>query len=422
MPDRNIGVYADWTEAAEPLHLGTVTARPSGAGEITAFAFSGEALEDPALLRHQLDPRLRAGAGAQYPPQGRRTFGMLADSSPDRWGRMLIERRFARDKRDGRLPQNAHLVESDYLLGVHDAYRSGALRFNHDDGPFQDDRDHAGAPPFVHLRELEAASRVIESDVPDDPRIDHALDVLLAPGASLGGARPKASVVDERGALWIAKFPSIADDIDVGAWEAVVHCLAQRCAVRVAEGASARYTGAGTTFRLRRFDRREDGTRIHFASAMTLTDHVDGDGASNGASYIDIADVLISHGAAADEDLTELWRRIVFNIAVANSDDHLRNHGFILSPDGWRLSPAYDMNPVRDATGLALNIDERDNALDFDLARSVADIFRVSAAQQREIFAEVREALSSWQTVAAKFGIGKAERERMASAFRSPEA
>ncbi len=415
-------MYADWASGAAPLRLGTIRARSSGTGgEMIDFVFSDDALVDSQLKKHRLDPRLQAVAGPQYPAHPRRTFGMFADSSPDRWGRRLIERRFARDKREHRIPQNAHLVESDYLLGVHDAFRSGALRFTlNDGGAFLDDRDRVGAPPLVRLRELEAASRVIETNTGDAAAMDDALNILLAPGASLGGARPKATVVDERGALWIAKFPSVSDDHDIGAWEAVVHQLAERSGIRVAESACARYTDAGTTFRVCRFDRGADGERIHFASAMTLTDHLDGDGADTGASYLDLADVLMSQGAATDADLTELWRRIVFNIAVSNTDDHLRNHGFLLTANGWRLSPAYDMNPVANATGLALNVDERDNALDFDLARSVADVFRVGPERQGEIFATLRAAIADWRSVATSLKISRQEQSQMASAFRVP--
>ncbi len=423
MPDRSIGVYADWAAGADPLPLGIVHARTGVGGEVLDFTFSDGALADRQVRRHRLDPRLQPVAGPQYPARPRRTFGMLADSSPDRWGRTLIERRFARDKREHRIGPNAHLVESDYLLGVHDAFRSGALRFKlAEDGPFLDEDDRSGAPPLVRIRELEAASRVIENDAGDVAAMDEALNVLLAPGASLGGARPKATVVDEQGALWIAKFPSIADRIDVGAWETVVYELAHRSGIRVTDSAFARYTDAGTTFRARRFDRDPHGERIHFASAMTLTDHSDGDGAETGASYLDIVEVLMSQGASTNNDLAELWRRIVFNIAVSNTDDHLQNHGFLLTTNGWRLSPAYDMNPVPNATGLALNIDERDNALDFDLARSVAGLFRIDVAKQREIVGRIREAVADWRTIASSLHIARGEQDRMESAFCAPEA
>jgi serine/threonine-protein kinase HipA len=307
------------------------------------------------------------------------------------------------------------------LLGVHDAFRSGALRYKlAQDGPFLDDRDGAGAPPFVRLRELEAASRALEDDARnDDAATDASLRLLLAPGASLGGARPKASVVDAEGHLWIAKFPSVRDRYDMGAWELVVQKLAERGGLRVPLSDARTFTQAGHTFLVRRFDRRESGTRIHFASAMTLTGHVDGDDGSTGASYLEIAEVIISQGSAPREDLIELWSRIVFNILVSNSDDHLRNHGFLLTPNaGWRLSPAYDMNPVPGSSGLTLNIDESDNALDLDLARSVAPYFRIKNAEATSIIERLAAAVSGWSDVATALGIRRSEQDDMADAFR----
>ena len=176
--------------------------------------------------------------------------------------------------------------------------------------------------------------------------------MLIAPGGSLGGTRPKANVVDPDGHLWIAKFPSVRDQHDVGAWEMVIHTLARGCGLRVTDSLSRRFANAHQTFLVKRFDRTGCGRRLHFASAMTLTGRQDGDDASTGASYLEIARVLIDHGAQTDIDLQELWSRIVFNLMVSNTDDHLRNHGFILVPGkGWRLSPAFDINPVPHAQG-----------------------------------------------------------------------
>ncbi len=398
------------------MHLGLLDARAGGTGEIFEFAFSEVALTDPHLARQQLDPDISLFAGPQYPRNGRRRFGMFADSSPDRWGRRLIERSFARRKRAGNLPANARLCESDYLLGVHDAFRSGALRFKLDDtGAFLAADLPIAAPPFVRIRELEAASRAFESDEDDDAGLDEQLRILLAPGASLGGARPKASVSDPDGNLWIAKFPSVNDRHDTGAWEYVLHELASRCGIRVPTASARRFGGAARTFLVRRFDRREAGERIHFASAMTLTGHVDGES----ASYLEIADVLASQGAEAGADLLELWTRIVFNIMVSNTDDHLRNHGFLLTPNGWRLSPAYDMNPNPDSLGLALDIDDSDNALDLDLARSIAQYFRVRDTEALRTITRLRETMAGWREIAAKVGITGAEQDTMAPAFRA---
>lgn len=416
MSDRRIRVYADWSPDRDPVHLGLLDARAGRTGEIFEFAFSKTALDDPYLARQQLDPDISLFAGPQYPRSARRQFGMFADSSPDRWGRRLIDRSFARRKRTGDLPTNARVRESDYLLGVHDAFRSGALRFKLDDaGAFLASDRPIAAPPFVRVRELEAASRALESDTDDNPGLDEQLRILLAPGASLGGARPKASVSDPDGNLWIAKFPSVNDRHDVGAWEYVLHELASRCGICVPAAEARCFGGAGHTFLVRRFDRRDTGGRIHFASAMTLTGHIDGES----ASYLEIAEVLTSQGAEAGRDLLELWTRIVFNIMASNADDHLRNHGFLLTPNGWRLSPAYDMNPNPDSLGLALDIDDNDNALDLDLARSVAPYFRIRDAEALRIITRLRETIAGWREIARQLGIAAAEQDTMALAFQA---
>ena len=420
-----IEVYADWSDGETAKRLGTLRVRSGRTGELFDFTFDEGALDDPKLARQTLDPDLGFFPGPQYPRDGRTMFGVFKDSSPDRWGEMLIRRRFDRDKRAGLVARSARLGESDYLLGVHDTFRSGALRYKLiEDGSFLDDRDGSAALPFVRLRELEAASRAIEDDPRDEnPATDEWLRMLLAPGASLGGARPKASVVDVDGHLWIAKFPSVRDRYDVGVWELVVQKLAERSGLHLPPSEARAFTDAGHTFLVRRFDRRESGARVHFASAMTLTGHADGDDASSGASYLEIAEVIMSQGAATREDLRELWTRIVFNIMVSNADDHLRNHGFLLAPNsGWRLSPAYDMNPVPGSSGLSLNIDESDNALDLDLARSVAPYFRIKDAEAKSTIDRIADAVGGWPDIASTLGIKRSEQDAMSSAFRTPPA
>ncbi len=242
--------------------------------------------------------------------------------------------------------------------------------------------------------------------------------MLIAPGGSLGGARPKASVLDPQGQLWIAKFPSVRDEHDIGAWELVVQTLAKGCGVAVPQSLARRYASAHHTFVVKRFDRTLDG-RLHFASAMTLIGRLDGDDASTGASYLEIARVLIDHGVQTDADLRELWSRIVFNMLVSNTDDHLRNHGFLLVPGkGWRLSDAYDMNPVPESHGLKLNVSEADNAMDLDLARSVAPYFRVSKKLAGEIIERSQAVVRQWPKIAGSLRIRAREQERMAAAFR----
>jgi serine/threonine-protein kinase HipA len=421
---RAIYVHADWEGLAQPLLLGTLHARQSGRDELFEFEFTAGAIAHPALQGVSLDPRLGIWPGPQFPPKGRASFGMVADSSPDRWGQLLMKRRAERNWRaSGNPGQLPRLHASDYLMGVHDQYRVGALRYSlAPDGPFLDNQRRDGAPPLVMLRELEAASLAFEESEQDPAAInDDQLRLLIAPGGSLGGARPKASVVDERGQLYIAKFPSTRDRYNVGAWEGVVNYLAEKCAIEPARGGVARFASAHHTFIVQRFDRTEMGRRLHFASAMTLTDKQDGDDASTGASYLDIATVLITQGARPNEDLRLLWSRMVFDMLVSNSDGHLRNTGFILQPGkGWQLSQAYDINPDPGARELKLNVSETDNAMDLDLALSVAPIFRVAHADAKDIIGKQISVVRHWRALASSpmHGLSARELERMAPAFR----
>ena len=414
-----IAVYADWIGLTAPLRLGWLHARRGAKREVFEFEFDPAALAHRSVADLHIDPRLGLFEGRQHPPQGHETFGVFADASPDRWGRLLMRRRLERAQRAGRIAKAVRLQESDYLLGVHDAYRSGALRLRLGDvGDFLDNQHGAAAPPFVQLRELEAASLALERDEDNtSAAADDWLRMLIAPGGSLGGARPKASVVDPQGQLWIAKFPSVRDEHDVGAWELVVQTLAKGCGLALPQSLARQFASQHHTFLVKRFDRRPEG-RLHFASAMTLTGRLDGDDASTGASYLEIARVLIDHGAKTVVDLRELWSRIVFNMLVSNTDDHLRNHGFVLVPGkGWRLSEAYDMNPVPKANGLKLNVSEADNAMDLDLARSVAPYFRVSKKLANEIIERSQAVVKQWPKIADRLRVGHQEQERMAPAF-----
>lgn len=419
-----IAVYADWEGLAGPERMAVLRAHRGRGREVFDFEFDDAALATPGLVEPLLDPRLGPFTGRQHPPAGRSLFGVFADASPDRWGRMLMRRRLERAQRAGLMPASATLHESDYLLGVHDQFRLGGLRFRrNDDGPFLDNQHDQAAPPFVELRALEAASLAVERDESNTARDGDAwLRMLIAPGGSLGGARPKASVASPDGALWIAKFPSARDDHDVGAWELVVHTLAIGCGLRVSDAQARRFASGQHTFLVKRFDRTSAGRRLHVASAMTLTDHDDGDGSATGVSYLELARVLIMHGAQTDTDLHELWSRIVFNMCVSNTDDHLRNHAFVRVPGkGWRLSDAFDMNPVADGTGLSLNITEADNALDLDLALSVAPQFRLKARTARERVAAIQHVVRQWRGLAGRLKIASREQDRMAGAFRLAE-
>ncbi|MBW2736494.1 MAG: type II toxin-antitoxin system HipA family toxin [Deltaproteobacteria bacterium] len=414
---RVIEVCADWEGLAEPTLMGRLFATPSRGKEIFSFEYDRAWLAGSE--RQKLDPTLGLYSGPQYPSSKRVNFGIFLDSCPDRWGRVLMRRREAQMARaEGREEQR--LLESDYLLGVHDGHRMGALRFRVD-GRFLDDNQELAAPPWTSLRALEHASLQLERDDADqDPEYGQWLKMLIAPGGSLGGARPKASVLDERGRLWIAKFPSRNDTDDVGAWEAVTHELASRAGVVTTESQVCRFGSAHHTFLNRRFDRTER-SRLHFASAMTLLERSDGDDAAEGVSYLELADLLIRQGAATTADLEQLWRRIAFSVCVSNTDDHLRNHGFMLTANGWTLSPAYDMNPDPHGEGLKLNISESDNAQDLDLVTEIAPYFRVKPTRARDVLDEVVSAVVTWRDVATDGGLSASAQRRMKRAFRVAE-
>ena len=351
---REIEVWADWEALAEPTRMGTLTATPARGKEIFSFAYDASWLKSGSAQR--LDPALLLFSGPQYPSVHKPNFGLFLDSSPDRWGRFLMDRREAQTAREeGRARQP--LRESGYLLGVYDGHRMGALRFQTDrEGPFLDDNRDFATPPWTSLRELEQASLALERpEAEKDPHYKRWLRMLIAPGGSLGGDRPKAGVIDTQGHPWIAKFPSRGDTLDWGAWELLIHRLAGQAGLEVSEAEARTFNTARHTFLTKRFDRTATGRRIHFASAMALLDRSDGDDASTGASYLELAEFLMKQGAHPDRDLEQLWRRIVFFLCVSNTDDHLRNHGFLMNRAGWVLSPAYDMNPDPDADGLKLN-------------------------------------------------------------------
>ena len=239
----------------------------------------------------------------------------------------------------------------------------------------------------------------------------------MAPGSSLGGARPKANIRDEQGNLWIAKFPSRGDTVDKAAWEYLAYELALQCGIEMAESKLKKVAGKYHTFFTKRFDRLH-GERIHFASAMTMTGQNEDTIKEYSASYLDMAEFIQYNGAQIKKDLQQLWRRIVFYIGVSNTDDHLRNHGFILTDKGWILSPAFDINPSVDKNGLALNIDTNNNALDIELAKSVGEYFQLTEAEMNNIIVEVTAVVSNWKAVAQKIGISRAEQELMSAAFR----
>lgn len=260
------------------------------------------------------------------------------------------------------------IFESDYLLGVNDLTRMGALRFKvEEDGNYLADQNGFEVPPCANIRELAQATLKLENDdFFEDKDANKWLAMLMAPGSSLGGARPKANVLYLDDTLWIAKFPSKNDRFDSGVWEYIVNQMATELGLDVAIGKIGMFSQNQHTYLTKRFDRK-DKLRIHFASAMTLLGYKGGYDHKEGGSYLEIVELLERYGRDPNNDIRELWKRIVFSVAVSNTDDHLRHHGFLLNPKGWKLSPAYDINPNIDGIGLNLNISENDNNLDFDL-------------------------------------------------------
>jgi serine/threonine-protein kinase HipA len=357
------------------------------------------------------EPALALGPGQFHTSTGKAQFGSIGDSAPDRWGRMLMrlaERRSA--SREKRTPRT--LIESDYLLMVDDETRLGALRFALEEGaPFQAEASGARIPPLVDLpRLLASAARVTE-----DHETDNDLRLLLAPGSSLGGARPKASVRRRDGRLMIAKFPHRSDEIDAVRWEAVALRLAARAGIETPHS-KLEMVGRKPVLLLDRFD-RAPGMRVPFLSAMSMLGAND----NETRSYLEIADAIRRYGASPAADLRQLWRRILFNVLISNTDDHLRNHGFLYSGGaGWRLAPAYDLNPVPADMGpriLSTAIDAEDATASAELAFSVADYFGLAHASARRVAGEVQQALSRWRIIAREVGIKKADQDRVASAF-----
>jgi serine/threonine-protein kinase HipA len=395
--------------------MGVLSASYLKGKENFSFEFDSQWLKQQHIPR--LDPDLPLVAGKSF-PRGKSLFGIFSDAAPDRWGRRLMMRREKMIARKEVRPERT-LLELDFLLAVDDSGRMGGLRFKMEaNGPYLEDDRKSATPPITDLRKLENAALVLERD--DAAKIEEALAVLFRPGGSLGGARPKANVIDPSGLFWIAKFPSERDDIDVGGWEAVTAWLARAAGLSIADSKAVRLGSKHHTFLTKRFDRGESKVRHAFASAMTLLGKRDGE--SEGASYLDLAELIISQGGSPKVQLLELWKRIIFSILVSNTDDHLRNHGFIYNFDrrGWDLSPAFDINPVLGGAGLTLSIDEQDSSLSLECARSVAPYFQVEHSVAESIIQHVLAVRKGWRMKAKEVGIKPSEIELMASVFEAP--
>ena len=409
----NILVYAHWFGMAEPKKIGVLNAQQAKGKKAFSFEYDKNWINSKEQIL--LDPDISWYGGQQY-PNNKENFGVFLDSMPDTWGKRLMQRRAAQIAKENNKVA-IHLYDIDYLLGVYDENRMGALRFKLDEnGPFLDDNKDSPTPPWSSVRELQNAAEILETEE-DIKKIKKQLAILLAPGSSLGGARPKANILDEHGDLWIAKFPSKGDINDKAAWEFLAYRLAIESGIEMAASKIEIVSGKYHCFFTKRFDRHQ-GKRIHFASAMTMTGKNEDILKDSTASYLDIAEFIQFHGASNKKDLLQLWRRIVFNIAISNTDDHLRNHGFILLEDGWHLSPAYDINPSIEKNGLSINIDTNNNALEFDLAFSVGEYFQLNESEMNKIYSEIKSVVRKWKVFAKQIGISRAEQELMESSFR----
>lgn len=413
---KEILVYADWQALGHLHFMGTLSSEIVRGKEVFSFSYDKSWLNSGEA--QALDPDLKLFTGLQYLSDDKPNFGLFLDSSPDRWGRDLMKRREAINAREEKRKSKL-LFETDYLLGVNDETRMGALRFKLDEGgKFLNQNEDMSTPPLSTIRELEQASLRYEEDTfIDDTRAKEWLKLLMTPGSSLGGARPKANVVDPNGHLLIAKFPSKNDERDSGAWEYLCYKLATDFGIRMAKCNAEIFSRKQHTFLTHRFD-RSGIERTHFASAMTLLGYKNGHNHTEGGSYLELIELIEQYGSDPTVDIRELWKRIVFSVAVSNTDDHLRNHGFLLSPKkGWKLSPAYDINPIPDGYGLSLNIDEVDNSLSFDLCMEVHPYFRWKEKEAIEEIEKIKKIRNSWIAYASQMKLSRTEIESVRPAF-----
>lgn len=395
-------------ELGPPCQVGTLA---HDRGQVH-FHYEGAWLRDARAFA--LDPDLSLDEAPFFPKPELGNFGIFLDSSPDRWGQTLMKRREALQARDANRPARA-LYAWDYLVGVQDVTRQGALRFRLAGTQDFLDNEKMAAPPVTTLRELEAIAYQLSSRRIDDlDALRKWLAVLVAPGASLGGARPKANFTESDGSLWIGKFPARDDDRDVGAWEHVVHGLAVKAGIDVPPARVVRLGDGFHTFCVQRFD-RAGGRRRFYASAMTMLRKDQ----SEGTSYLELAQFLRAQGDGphAGQDLEQLFRRVAFNVAVGNRDDHLRNHGFVLGATGWRLAPAFDVNPNIDKAEHVLNLDDVDNRPGLRTVLSTAAFYGLSPERGAAIVDEVVSVVEGWQDVARQAGIARADIELTAAAF-----
>ncbi len=410
MPAEQLEVWLDAQFCAKPMLVGFIS---NDHGQLR-FQYAQNWLTDSS--RFAIDPDLPLSQGVYFPKKDAGNFGCFLDGSPDRWGQTLMKRREMLEAQDEkRKPRN--LYEWDFMAGVQDLTRQGALRLrsaSHDQFVSQ---HRLSAPPLAQLAELELVAKELSHKRIDNlSALRRWLSVLVAPGASLGGARPKANFTQTDGSLWIAKFPSREDDMDIGGWEGVVHALALQARLDVPNAKVFKFGKYFHTFCVKRFDRLQ-GRRLFYASAMTLLGRQD----SEGSSYVDLARLLLTQGnpATLKHDLEQLFRRVVFNVCVSNRDDHLRNHGFLFDGKNWRLSPAFDVNPNLAKADHVLNLDAVTNRPDLELVVSTASYYDLNESQAQKIILEVKSVVQTWKAQARSLKLSSADIALMEPAFNS---
>ena len=399
-------VYADFHFLTAIEKLGTLNYDRVRGNEVFSFCYDSNWLNQYGDIR--LGGDLGTFPGLQYAPSNS-IFGCFADSLPDRWGRTLAEKREEIEAQRAHRPVKK-LDSLDYLLSIDDLMRMGGFRLKTNEvEPFLNDYGAMRIPPMASIRELAAAADAIEaSDELKELPEEKWLYQLLNPGTSLGGARPKANVMEQDNSLWIAKFPSREDRHDVSQWELFCILLAKSCHIDVADAKTMDSGKRHHIFLTKRFDRTSDGKRVHFSSAMNLLGFKDGDGRDNGKGYLDIADLIIQYCPDTQKQLEQLYRRVAFNICVGNADDHFRNHGFLLTPKGWILSPAYDMNPSL-STDQCLMISETTNEASLTALSEASDAYFIPKQRALAIIEEVRRGVSRWTSLARRLHLSETE-------------
>lgn len=412
---RKIYVYADFDWLKTAVLVGELGYESLRGTDSYSFCY------DHNWLRQYSDLYLSADinnyTGLQFTQPDRDIFGCFGDALPDRWGRLLLNRREQIRAQEEKRPVRK-LSSYDYLLGIDDYSRMGGFRFKESpDGEFINCDATLRIPPLTDIQVLVAASMEVEKSEERNLLPDKKwLLQLVHPGTSLGGARPKAGVLNEEGELCVAKFPSRNDEYDIGLWEHLSHLLAKEAGVEAAETRAITVGEKYHTLLSKRFDRTTDGRRRHFASAMTLLGLTDGCNAQTGNGYLDIVDFILQHCCNVEANLRQLYRRVAFSIAIGNSDDHFRNHGFLLTPKGWTLSPAYDLNPTfNDHQSLLINATT--NRSDLQLLLASSEEYMISKEEATRIIEEVKDGVSQWRSMATRIGIAKREMDLFAQVF-----